>query len=105
MAKIDFGGSAGGTSMNESDMLAWCARNNEWAARIGFERWWFVSRNKETGQITIGAVDGVVATEVQRVATGWRPDYRGWSETRLRDHERHLRWYFNQGSQRQAAMV
>lgn len=106
MAKIDFGGGgAGAVNFTGDDMLRWCAEKNEWAARIKFERWWFVSKSKDTGQVTIACVDGLAATEVWRLAGGWRPDYRGWSEIKLSDHERHLRWYLNQGSQRQAVMV
>lgn len=82
---------------SEDELREWCAQKNEWASRIGFERWYFVSHDKETGARRVEAKDGHTASSVVKILSGWYPDYDGWTREKLAKEYGLLKFLARQG--------
>lgn len=84
-------------SGNESSLFSVCQRNNRWAYRIGYRRWYFVQPGADGSSSSIATIEGVSADEVWAVSRGERIEYDGWSRDRLDEIERRCRWFVERG--------
>lgn len=59
--------------------------------------WYWVQRDKATGETSVQKLEGLLGDEVHRYASGWRPDFSGWEPEDLAKYEIKLRRLFNLG--------
>ncbi len=88
---------ADGPKMTVADLHRFCVDANASAEKFDMDRWYYVTKNKDTGVSDVRALDGDQAIRVRRAGAGWKPDYHGWDAERLEGEGRLLRWFFKQG--------
>ncbi len=95
MGKIDFSAfSAGGNRpVNPDNLREECWKHNQWAKRIGFDRWWTLRKIQHDGEETwvIDPRDGDEALRIRALLDGWYPDYVNWPADKLAGEFRILR--------------
>ena len=80
---------------SKTDLVQKCWEYNQWAKGIGFARWWYVA--ERDGVNSILTKDGDEVIRFWKMFDGYKPDYVNWSQEKLDEEYRIMRWVIRNG--------